>query len=160
MPTDGWYKTLSTQVRLANDSDCRDIFEWRNDPMARRSFHNSDAIEWGTHQNWFSKAMRDRNKYLFICESVDKLLSVGVVRFEIEEGHVLISINLSPSFRGRGLGASCLIMAVTKFRKLSNCNLSIIAEILPNNHASRNAFEKAGFTQFQRLGNIDYYKLN
>ncbi len=41
-------------VRKANESDSRDIFDWRNDELTRQMSHTTDLVEWDGHSAWFA----------------------------------------------------------------------------------------------------------
>jgi RimJ/RimL family protein N-acetyltransferase len=84
---------------------------------------------------------------------------VAAVRFNLQNNIAIISINLSPSMRGKGFAVPCLNEAIDYFiSKFSS--LSIIeAEIKSVNLASIKAFEAVGFVLNRQDKEIQYYKL-
>ena len=91
-------------VRKANESDSRDIFEWRNDELTRQMSHTTDLVEWDGHSAWFAASLANTKRLLVICEDESTDEKVAIVRFDIEDERALISINLSPQMRGKAKG--------------------------------------------------------
>jgi UDP-2,4-diacetamido-2,4,6-trideoxy-beta-L-altropyranose hydrolase len=130
-------------VRLAEQQDCDDILNWRNDVVTRSVFYEGGLVEYTSHKVWFDKTLNDEQQVLTIgFEGKDK---VGVVRYDNDEEKIEVSINLNPIFRGKGLGPGLL----TETEKmLPQCwrSLSLLAEIKSTNTASISTFERAGYS--------------
>jgi RimJ/RimL family protein N-acetyltransferase len=72
---------------------------------------------------------------------------VGVVRFELEgEGQAVVSINIAPEARGRGIGQTALLQACERVSDEDGVS-SVTAHIKPDNAASLRAFEQADFVR-------------
>ncbi len=51
-----------------------------------------------------------------ICKKVDTALKISVVRFDIDKYRALVSINLSPNMRSKGLVKNCSNKSIIFFR--------------------------------------------
>lgn len=132
-------------VRPAQKKDAKILYEWRNDRLARSMSLSSDRIGWGDHLTWFSETLTDLNQLLLICENVDGT-SVGMVRFDVRSDKSLVSINLAPLWRGKGLGRLCLKVAIKFFRKTYPSVPALYADVLLTNLPSRFLFKTCGFS--------------
>ena len=132
-------------IRNAVMEDREIVFEWRNDAITRKMFRNSDLVSWEHHCEWFSKVMNSNENCLLICGCKNKL-PVGVIRFDVKGSSASVSINLSPTARGKGFGAKCLALAIDHFKTRHRKVLTLFAEIKIFNVASLKTFEKIGFT--------------
>ena len=146
-------------VRLANLSDSKEVFNWRNDNTTRKMSHTNEIIDWQEHNHWFDSNLESKSQYLLICYIEGTHKKVAAVRFNLQNNIAIISINLSPSMRGKGFAVPCLNEAIDYFiSKFSS--LSIIeAEIKSVNLASIKAFEAVGFVLNRQDKEIQYYKL-
>lgn len=93
-------------VRLANQSDCLQLFEWRNHPDIRVVSRNTELISWEVHQNWFLKVLLSADKPILVGELHG--VRVGAVRFDICEALAEVSIYRAPSIQQIGLGQDLL----------------------------------------------------
>ena len=119
------------KVRGARHNDSKDNFEWRNDELTRQMSHTSEIIEWENHSRWFSSSLDSKSRILLICED-DCSEKIAIIRFDISESNSVISINLNPTQRGKGLAKSCLIRSIEFFSKLSKLvTLSPLKSITP-----------------------------
>lgn len=144
---------LALKVRPAELNDSHDIFKWRNDEDTRRMFFDQSVISLESHQLWFANSLVNRNKKLIVAESNDQ--KVGVVRFDyLEPGYALVSINLNPLCRGKGLAAEVLVKSEAL---LSQGTLQLIAEIKPENASSKKTFARAGYTLEQIKPHAEIY---
>ncbi len=154
---------MSIIVRLAEECDSREIFEWRNDEHTRQMFHSSEKVEWSRHTKWFEATLNNDKRLLLIAaisESESKI-KVGVVRFDIEEDGVAVSINISPLMRGKGMAKECLAKALQYFSKLYPNQKNIEAEIKSVNVASQKIFEGVGFVSLNEneVDGVRHYQL-
>ena len=140
---------LRVTVRFANEDDCIDLFNWRNDTDTRAASFKGEEIDWGNHVRWFESVLEHQSKHLLICQDFcDPPRKIAVVRFVIEENVGVVSLNLCPSERGRGLSSECLMVSIQFLvdEGVINLGCQLRAQIKPNNRRSRRAFERAGFT--------------
>jgi UDP-2,4-diacetamido-2,4,6-trideoxy-beta-L-altropyranose hydrolase len=126
-------------LRLAGPADGGLMYDWQCNPRTRRYARNSAPPSPEEHARWLSEVLNDPNRVLMmVCEEGSP---IGVLRFDaLQNGAREVSIYMKPNIQGRGYGRRSLVLG----RKLFS-NITIEAEILPGNIASRRAFEAAGF---------------
>lgn len=134
-------------TRKADQTDIRDIFDWRNDSDTRLMSLSTEKVSWDKHQSWFEKAICDSDLLLLMAVSTELVTpKIGIVRFNFQtDGQASeISINLNPATRGLGL-ATPVLFASLRFLEENYRTMPLYARIRPENIASRRAFEKTGF---------------
>ncbi len=135
---------MRTTKRTAEMKDCEDIYSWRIDDVSREASLNNSKFSLDVHRSWFSNALNDKNRYLYIYE--DKTGNkVGMVRFDIKsEASAEVSINVAPEMRGKGFGVEMLSDSVSGFIREKRVKI-VIARIKEKNSVSMKTFKKAGF---------------
>ena len=148
---------VDIKIRSAKENDSRDIFEWRNDKITRQMSHSSEIIDYENHSRWYSSSLDSESRILLICED-DSNEKIAIIRFDISESSAVISINLNPTQRGKGLARSCLIGSIEFFsREYIGIN-NLIAEIKEDNIASQKTFLGIGFTKYNLKDNVGFYE--
>jgi RimJ/RimL family protein N-acetyltransferase len=132
-------------TRVASITDSRDIFEWRNDELTRKMSHTSDIVEWEGHSAWFESSLENKNRLILLCESINELKKIAVVCFDINFRRALVSINLSPEMRGKGISKQCLSKSIENFKNRFPQVVALDAEIKLENIASQRVFKSIGF---------------
>jgi len=136
-------KKQAITLRNATEGDCRDLWLWRNSPEARKGSFNSKSVLWCNHKRWLESVLTDKKVVIYIAEQKDKKL--GVIRFEIKDKFLTVSVNLNPAFFGKGLGSQIIkfgsIKSLLEYPKVKR----VMAEVISDNVASQKAFEKAGY---------------
>ncbi len=123
------------------------LFEWANDPLVRKWAFSDAPISWDEHRSWFARKTQGENSEIYIA--VMGTHEIGQVRFDCAANHAVISVTMSPRWRGKGLGGA-MINAATN-RVVADRNLTeISAEILAGNLASIRSFESAEFQLHSR----------
>lgn len=145
-------------IRKADESDSRDIFDWRNDELTRQMSHTTDLVEWDSHSAWFAASLANTKRLLVICEDEDTDEKVAIVRFDIEDERALISINLSPKMRGKRKAKGCLRDAIFFFQKYFPDVRFIDAEIKPINVLSQQSFMGVGFILVKEDADVLHYE--
>lgn len=142
--------TISFEICRLVEEHARLIMDWRNDPVTLSMFYHHEPKVWESFWPEF------RNSYfngacipgpVFALADGER---VGFLRFQ-SVSHPLgfsgltvdISINISPSFRGCGLGTEVLKAALDYLNRAGID--SVYAEVVQHNHASIKAFDSAGF---------------
>ena len=146
------------RILLANESHCKDIWLWRNDPLTRSMARTSEYIEWNTHKKWYSDLLKDPCHLLLYGLLGD--IGIGIVRFEkIKEDLAEVSININSNYRKKGLSFELLSKGCKiAYKKLGV--IKIFAEIKKDNYASHKAFEKVGFCKVEvKKNNYLFYEL-
>jgi len=134
-------------LRPAEPDDCRRVWLWRNDVETRRASFDSSPILFETHERWFLDGLRSRSMRIYIVVAGDR--PSGVARLDLTGREASVSIHLAPGCRGRGVGPAALrALAALAFGELGLDRL--LASVKLDNHPSRSAFEKAGFTSSRR----------
>ena len=143
------------KIRNAKKKDCKDIFKWRNDRVSREMSHTSEIINWGRHCEWFCNSLGLESRILLICENSCNE-KIALISFDISELKAVISINLNPIHRGKGLGKLCLEKAIKFFYKEFSEIKNLSAEIKKENIASKKIFLAAGFKKYNTKDNIEF----
>ncbi len=138
--------------------DSLDIWLWRNDQKSIFFSKNKKKITLKVHNKWFKKNLKNKKiKFYkgFIVKKNEKK-KIGFVRFNIKSKHALVSINLNPVMRGKGLSYILLAAVIKKFLKFKK--IKLIAEIKKNNQASIKCFLKNGFCFFKTRNQYNFYQ--
>jgi len=130
-------------LRRTIDSDCRVFWEWANDPAARAVSIPKEPIPWERYMEWFRARLTDPQTILYTARSRggDPL---GMVRYQIDGAHAILSINLGAEFRGKGFGRKLLFLATEELFRISTVAV-IDAFVRLSNEPSVRLFEGAGF---------------
>ena len=151
---DGWGATRVIQkllpdrpvftLREATADDGRWVWELANEPTVRAGSFRPEAIPWADHERWFAEKLADR-QYLFLIAHDADGKAIGYARFTGRIDTAEISIAIAAAVRGRGYGSEIIRRATRR------CGaIRLEARIKPENHASRRAFEKAGYVYSHR----------
>ena len=150
-------------LRRANAGDARDVFEWRNDPRTREASLSRAEIVWDDHEAWFIRAIADPGRRLYIAEAVGDSGppadgAIGMVRFDRRGGEAAeVSINLNPSWRGRGVSVEVLESAIAELSS-SGMSPELHATIRAGNTASVRLFLRAGFVEVSREADVVMFR--
>lgn len=131
------------ELRLADNNDGELIFEWANDDVTRVNSFSNHKISLEEHKEWFKNKISDNDTRMYIVELNNKPASF--IRFDLNDtldSHI-ISINIAPKQRGRGLASIFLSLALNMLRKESK--LDVVAYIKQDNIKSIKSFERAKF---------------
>ncbi|HBR94200.1 MAG TPA: UDP-2,4-diacetamido-2,4,6-trideoxy-beta-L-altropyranose hydrolase [Opitutae bacterium] len=122
-------------------------FSWANDSHARLMSFSSEMISREVHLDWLKRKLADDKVWHQIVELNELAVAVGVVRVEKIDAsaNAVISINLSPSIRGKGYGSQIIREASQRYCDESG-ETCISAYAKLENIASVRAFQKAGYT--------------
>jgi len=132
----------SISMRKAKSSDVHLYYAWANDPEVRRQSFDGSPIAWPDHQAWFGQRLSD--SILLVAED-EAGVPLGQVRFE-RKGAWRVNYSVGAEFRGAGLGAKMLAMAISELRR-RDPDARLEAEVKKDNAASRKVFAALGFTQ-------------
>jgi RimJ/RimL family protein N-acetyltransferase len=137
---------IKLEIVPANENDSKFFYDCRNYHAARESSRNKDEIPYENHQQWYSKALADPKRHLYVAlHSGNK---VGNLRFDEEtNNHVEISVAVNPEMYGKGYGTEVIVQGSKKFFEDSHNTEVIRAEVFPDNPPSIKVFEKAGYTK-------------
>lgn len=133
----------SLHTRPVEAEDCRQIWEWANEPLTRAVSFSSDVIPWEKHVAWFT-ARLNNPACMFLIATDSNAQPIGQVRFDIDGSTAVISMSLDPRFRGLGYGPELIRIGIQKLF----CNSSVTqvnALIRTDNIASQAMCFKTGF---------------
>jgi len=131
------------ELRPVRAEDCRLIWEWANDPVARALSFSTEKIPWKQHVAWFESKRTDPSTRFYMAINKNDVLA-GQIRYQINGQAAVVSVSLAPEQRGRGYGAEIIRMGTREL--WANTKIDIIhAYIKQDNIASIRAFAKAGF---------------
>ena len=120
-------------VRLAKIGDAKNLFDWRNDPNIRAASERTKPLIWEDHISWLTHTLQSTTKHIFIGEYDG--LPIGVVRFNVEHDHAVVSLAIATTARGKGFGKSLLALGIAQIG-----SMPIRARIRSDNVASRACF--------------------
>lgn len=135
--------------RRASRQDAERLFEWQNEPGARRYARNPEPPGWTEHQAWFNAVMGDRNRLLLVVECQGK--PVGMVRYDyLGPGRCEVSILISQAAVNKGIGGAALCAgereASRAFAQWDDLpGMELLAYVDNANTASRRLFHAAGY---------------
>jgi UDP-2,4-diacetamido-2,4,6-trideoxy-beta-L-altropyranose hydrolase len=131
------------RLRRVQKKDCRQLWEWANDPQVRPVSFATEPISWERHVEWFNSKLCDPNAVLYLVVDSGNV-PAGQVRYQIDNTRAAVSISLAPQFRGKGHGEVILQMATGDlFRRTAVTQID--AYVKPNNAASLRLFRRAGY---------------
>ena len=93
---------LSYTINRVSQADIQDVFNLSNDGLVRANSIHSHRITWEEHQQWFDQRIQSADPFYIIRDANHKL--VAQVRIDRAK-EVIISISISPEYRGKGLSA-------------------------------------------------------
>lgn len=134
-------------LRPATPADVDRVYAWANDPITRASSFSSAEIPYAEHVAWFNQQLERGDRNLLIASiAKDPPHPIAVIRLDraAEQGICVISINVAPEARGRGLGIAALEAANACAAELGFSQIQAL--IRPDNHASVRAFTRAGYS--------------
>lgn len=146
------------KTRKAEFKDSKIIFEWRNDQLARKMSHAIDIFDWKRHSAWFASSLKNKNRLILLCENKNDSKKIAVVRFDVNSTRALVSINLSPDVRGKGISKQCLSEAIESFKDEFPHVVALDAEIKLENIASQRVFKTIGFVNIRNDVNTLYFE--
>jgi CMP-N-acetylneuraminic acid synthetase/RimJ/RimL family protein N-acetyltransferase len=133
---------VRVSLRLARRADRELLWRWRNDPDTRRGSLDQREIPREEHAHWFEDtlARADRRLYLAVVDGAD----VAAARLDVTGREAIVSITVAPERRGQGFAAPVLV-ALAREAADGLGIARLVAQVRPENAASRRAFESAGF---------------
>lgn len=143
------------KLRRVREGDCQLLFEWAVDSVSREASFHSAAISWENHSRWFAERLQDAQSVIYMGENAAGE-AVGLVRFQIQREHAVLSVNVAPKFRGKGWGRE-LIAFSTRSLVRAHSVRRVAAFVKPENQASVRLFEASGFRRagMEQVANQD-----
>ncbi len=133
------------RLRCVRENDCRQLWEWANDPEVRPVSFATEPISWERHLEWFNSKLCDPKALLYLVVDAGGI-PAGQVRFQVDDTNAAVSISLVPQFRCKGYGQVVLAMAKEHLFRTTAVT-QIDAYVKPNNVASLGLFTRAGYAR-------------
>ncbi len=127
-------------LRPATIADGQQLFDWRNDPHTRAMSGETGALDFSAHKTWLAAALKNPARRILIGEIENR--AIGMLRFDRDGDGEVVSINLAPEARGKGLSAALLRAGMAQ-----GAQTPLLAFIRAENTASLRLFVGAGFTK-------------
>jgi RimJ/RimL family protein N-acetyltransferase len=144
--------TAAVQLRPAVIEDAELLLAWRNDRVTRAASRNQREVTWEEHITWLTRVLADETIALWVAEHDGA--PAGQLRFDgLGGAEVEITISLDRERRGQGLGPAVILAGVDWLAERQP-DVTVVAEIRPENAASRAAFARAGFTPAGERGEM------
>jgi len=134
----------------AGPGDCHRLWVLANDPVVRSFSYSQKQIEWETHVEWFAQVIENPDSHIFVAEDA-KGDFVGQVRFDLVRGDAVVTIQIVPSRRGRGLGVALIRAGTLRYLEELPAEKVVHAFIKKTNQASIAAFSNAGYQHSRDL---------
>ena len=145
-------------LRDAQIQDSLLVLELRNASDVREFATSTEEIPVSIHQTWFEKRISNQIRNPFWIIEFKKV-DVGYIRFdEVSRNTFEVSIAISNSYRGNGLGKTALMQGLEKLEELSVVS-KVIARVHVDNVISKITFKKCGFSESGQDGNFLFFKL-
>ena len=137
--------SVRATLRWATEDDCQRVYDWRNHPSVRSMSRIQTSFSLESHKQWFAEALRNPDRLILVAECFGQ--PIAVVRFDIAGDSSEVSVYLSPDRLAGGWGAEVLALATQWLAEHRKHIRDIVAEVLPENLASRGAFKRAGYQE-------------
>jgi len=132
------------RLRRAALEDADQALSWRNDIRTRKHSLNREPVTPAGHLSWWTRSLGDVGRVLLI--GVRCGLDIGVLRYDLGADSVaVVSVYLDPDLHGQGLGVALLRAGNQWMMRHCPRVSELRAKIVPQNEASRRAFEAAGY---------------
>lgn len=141
-------------LRRAAEEDSERLFAWRNDPVTRANFKNTEVVPWQDHIRWLAGILKNLNSELWIAEVEGK--PVGQIRFDVSNDTVELSWTIAPEERGKGYG-TVLVSQAVRYRRWPL--RKVLAEIKHENKASQRVAAYSGFERVEDRGALQAWIL-
>lgn len=142
-------------LRPANHFDLQLLFNWKNDPVIRKSAFNTKPIMLDEHTKWFNSALENPDIKIYILE--DAYNPLGQVRINITDSIGLIDYSIDEKFRGKGYGKKLISLLEEECQRINQVAL-LKAKVKKDNPASQKVFESLGYDKIEKEDFVEYTK--
>jgi UDP-2,4-diacetamido-2,4,6-trideoxy-beta-L-altropyranose hydrolase len=137
-------RAMLLRLDAATPQDAELVHAWRSAESTWRYFRQIGAPAFDDHRRWWDATLADPARHLFIARCGAQ--AVGVLRLDRRGPAAEVSLYLDPALTGAGLGAALLASGVAWTRTERPDLGHLVAEVHPDNTASRRLFAAVGFT--------------
>lgn len=131
-------------LRRAEERDIPEIYEHLHRDYVKKYFTENEKREWENHKKWYKFLINSPYFLLYILED-SRGQFLGQLKFELDGETAILSIYLSKSIRGKGMGKAAILKGIKELTLYSGNIEIVLAYILEENEASIKTFEKSGF---------------
>ncbi len=124
----------------------------RNDKKARANSKRRELIKVSDHENWFKKALKNKNYKFFVIKY--SRVNCGYLRLEKMNRNYFVSIFVLSKFRKKKIASKALLYAENYLRNEKN----IFAYVKNNNLYSKKLFIKLGYVFLKKDGKFSLMK--
>ena len=130
-------------LRRTDEPDCKKFWEWANESAEPAASVARKPIPWDRHMEWFRARLVDPQSILYTAVNRQGH-PIGMVRYQLDGMHAILSIVVGAVFRGQGNGRKMLFLTTEELFR--HCNITAIhAFVKVSNEPSVHLFESAGF---------------
>lgn len=126
------------ELRVADISDARFLFDLRNQESNRKMFKDTSLVQWEDHVSWLTRKLKEEFFVIYIGFKDER--PVGQFRIDANGD---VSVSLSDEFKGQGLGTVLIKEGSLLYR--SQNPKELVAIVKEENQGSSKVFEKAGY---------------
>jgi len=139
------------KLKKARRQDCLFIFNTFNLSIKEGISKTKENISYKNHKRWFLNILKNNKIFLFLLLRKNK--KIGYIKFnQYSRKSVIVSIILSPYFRGKGIASVLLQKSIKKISQKYNFKI-FYAEILKKNKASEMFFLRNNFKKIKIKSN-------
>lgn len=132
-------------LRNATESDIELVYNWANDDEVRRNSFSTEQIKYEDHIIWYQNSLKNDNIKIYILTSNG--VDIGIIRLNIYESSAEISYSISSDYRCMGYGETILKLIALKVKYEFPDIKKLIAQVKPENIASKKALLNVGYTE-------------
>lgn len=144
------------KLKKAGSQDCLFLFNTFNLSIKEGVSNTKEKISYKNHKIWFFNTLKNNKIFLFLLLKKNK--KIGYIKFnKYSRKSVIISIILSPNFRGKGIASVLLQKSIKKISQKFNVKI-FYAEILKKNKKSEMFFLRNNFKKI-KIKNNSYKRL-
>lgn len=152
----GWVEAYLT-FQSAETGDEELLLEWANDAQTRSQSFHTEQIDKETHRKWYAESLKSTKRELLLCCHGET--PIGLFRLDQRtETEYEISYSIAAEYRGRGYGEAMLMLGEELARERHPKLQRLLAEVKPDNGASRHLFEKLGYAVCEAEACVHYTK--
>lgn len=133
----------ATQIRRAEAGDEQWLLRWRNHPSVAGTATNGKLIAAEEHHRWFQGVLGSDEHFLYIAETDGE--ASGMVRFDVRNDEVEVSIFVIPKWKNLGVGSAALELSLQDVFGRKPIR-SVLARVRTDNPVSLAFFARHGFT--------------
>lgn len=131
-------------LRRAEERDIPEIYEHLHRDYVKKYFSENESREWENHKKWYKFLINSPYFLLYVLEDVSGKF-LGQLKFELDGETAIISIYMSKSSRGNGIGKEAILKGMEELAFYYENIEIVLAYILEENEASIKTFENSGF---------------